>query len=274
MAKPFTEQMNSSVFRKRTSKVTAQVKARMDCPNRLKRSISLGATVRSSSTCTRTGIWEVPSSASFMLPTPKLIGNCPTMRFGFVYQGFAAGVLSAQGENRYRIVAHFPKNFPKTKAKRCMPKSNSAFRQKQNLNSTFMMVFNLQSSFPPRQSILSGDAFSCRDAAHVHTPVGAQGMNTGIQDGYNLAWKLALVLNGKADTMILETYNQERLENAKHLLQTTDRMFDIAAGSDWLLVPSHDSYAVHFSLSDSAPSVKQFLFPLISQIGIHYRGSP
>jgi len=60
-------------------------------------------------------------------------------------------------------------------------------------------------------------------------------MNTGIQDGYNLAWKLALVLNGKADTMILETYNQERLENAKHLLQTTDRMFDIAAGSDWLL---------------------------------------
>jgi len=71
-------------------------------------------------------------------------------------------------------------------------------------------------------------------------------MNTGIQDGYNLAWKLALVLNGKAD--ILETYNQERLENAKHLLQTTDRMFDIAAGSDWLLVPSHDSYAVHFPI--------------------------
>jgi len=64
----------------------------------------------------------------------------------------------------------------------------------------------------------------------------------GIQDGYNLAWKLALVLNGKADTMILETYNQERLENAKHLLQN-HRMFDIAAGSDWLLVPSHDSYA-------------------------------
>lgn len=61
-------------------------------------------------------------------------------------------------------------------------------------------------------------------------------MNTGIQDGYNLAWKLALVLSGKADTTILETYNEERLENAKHLLQTTDRAFDVAAGSNWLLV--------------------------------------
>lgn len=63
------------------------------------------------------------------------------------------------------------------------------------------------------------------DAAHVHTPVGAQGMNTGIQDGYNLTWKLAFVLNGKADETILQTYTTERLENAKHFLQTTDRMF-------------------------------------------------
>jgi len=106
--------------------------------------------------------FEVPSSAS--LPTPKLIGNLRCA--GLFIQGFAAGVLSAQGENRYRIVGTFPKNFPKTKAKRCMPKSNSAFRQKQNLNSTFMMSngFQLTKFIPPRQSILSGDAFlpGCR----------------------------------------------------------------------------------------------------------------
>ncbi len=99
-------------------------------------------------------------------------------------------------------------------------------------------------------------------------------MNTGIQDGYNLAWKLALVLDGKADETILETYNQERLENAKHLLQTTDRMFQVAAGSQWLLaflrttvLPFIFPYIIRF-----AP-VKKFLFPLLSQIGIRYRHS-
>jgi 2-polyprenyl-6-methoxyphenol hydroxylase-like FAD-dependent oxidoreductase len=60
-------------------------------------------------------------------------------------------------------------------------------------------------------------------------------MNTGIQDAYNLAWKLAFVLQGKANAKILETYNAELLENAENLLKTTDRMFNLAAGSDWLL---------------------------------------
>src|SRR5262249_9711071 len=44
----------------------------------------------------------------------------------------------------------------------------------------------------------AGLSFLAGDSAHIHTPAGAQGMNTGIQDGYNLAWKLALVIRGKA----------------------------------------------------------------------------
>jgi len=214
----------------------------MDCPNRLKRSISLGATVRKVQFDLNLGNLR---AHLFMLPTPKLIGNRPTS-FRFVYPRIRCWCSFRKGETAIGLWAHFPKNFPKTKAKRCMPKSNSAFRQKQNLNSTFMMSNGFQlTKFIPVSQFFQGDAFSCRDAAHVHTPVGAQGMNTGIQDGYNLAWKLALVLNGKADTMILETYNQERLENAKHLLQTTDRMFDIA-GRTGCSRSSHDSYAVHF----------------------------
>jgi hypothetical protein len=97
-------------------------------------------------------------------------------------------------------------------------------------------------------------------------------MNTGIQDSYNLAWKLALVLRGKADGKILETYNEERLENAKNLLQTTDRMFQVAAGSEWFLsfvrmnvLPSIAKYLL------ALDPVKNFIFPLISQIGINYR---
>jgi hypothetical protein len=121
---------------------------------------------------------------------------------------------------------------------------------------------------------LKGRCLLAGDAAHVHTPVGAQGMNTGIQDGYNLAWKLAFVLNGKGNEHILETYNQERLENAKHLLQTTDRMFNLAAGSNWLLAFLRMTVVpfVFLHLIRLDP-VKQFLFPLLSQIGIHYRHS-
>src|SRR5439155_4290766 len=66
----------------------------------------------------------------------------------------------------------------------------------------------------------AGRGFLAGDAAHVHTPAGAQGMNTGIQDGYNLAWKLALATRAKAGTKLLHSYNEERLENAKRLLKT------------------------------------------------------
>src|SRR5262249_46086961 len=110
------------------------------------------------------------------------------------------------------------------------------------------------------------------DAAHIHTPAGAQGMNTGIQDAYNLAWKMALVVRGEADEKLLDTYNEERLENARHLLKTTDRLFEFAAGTDWFLaflrtnvLPPVAKYIFGFD------AVKQFVFPLLSQIGIHYR---
>jgi len=186
-------------------------------------------------------------------------------------QGFAAGVLSAQSENRYRIVGTFPEEFSKDEGEALYAEIEQRIQAEAEFKLHVHDVEWFSTCSPPRQSILSGRCFLCRDAAHVHTPVGAQGMNTGIQDGYNLAWKLALVLNGKADTMILETYNQERLENAKHLLQTTDRMFDIAAGSDWLLAFLRTTVCRSFPYLIRLQTVP---LPLISQIGIHYRGSP
>jgi len=63
-----------------------------------------------------------------------------------------------------------------------------------------------------------GRVFLCGDAAHVHSPVGGQGMNTGIQDALNLAWKLGAVLKGQARPALLDSYNAERHANAKRLL--------------------------------------------------------
>ncbi len=70
-------------------------------------------------------------------------------------------------------------------------------------------------------------AFLAGDAGHVHVPVGGQGMNTGIQDAFNLSWKLAYVIRGFALPHLLDTYNAERQPVAEALLKTTDSGFRV-----------------------------------------------
>jgi hypothetical protein len=82
------------------------------------------------------------------------------------------------------------------------------------------------SNFSPRVAMVDryrvGRVFLAGDAAHVHSPAGGQGMNTGIQDAYNLGWKLALVLEGKASDQLLDTYEEERLPVARSVLRGSD----------------------------------------------------
>lgn len=66
--------------------------------------------------------------------------------------------------------------------------------------------------------------FLLGDAAHIHSPVGGQGMNTGLQDSYNLAWKLARVIRGEAKPELLETYEGERMQVAESLLRWTSQI--------------------------------------------------
>lgn len=71
--------------------------------------------------------------------------------------------------------------------------------------------------------------FLAGDAAHVHSPAGGQGMNTGIQDAYNLGWKLAAVIRG-ADTSLLDTYDEERRPVAQAVLEdSTKKMGAVVA---------------------------------------------
>ena len=73
-----------------------------------------------------------------------------------------------------------------------------------------------------------GAVFLCGDAAHVHSPAGGQGMNTGIQDAANLAWKLALVLRGYATESLLDSYERERRQVAREVVSTTHRLTRLA----------------------------------------------
>ena len=76
---------------------------------------------------------------------------------------------------------------------------------------------------------ISGDGrvFLAGDAAHVHSPVGGQGMNTGIGDAVNLAWKLAAVVSGEAAPALLDSYEPERIRFARRLVASTDRAFSL-----------------------------------------------
>ncbi len=120
----------------------------------------------------------------------------------------------------------------------------------------------------------AGRCFVLGDAAHIHSPVGAQGMNTGLQDAYNLAWKLAAVTQGRADAALLDSYEAERLPVAQRLLATTDRAFRVVVSDSWgagLLRTKVLARVAAFVLSQ--PRAQRFAFRTVSQTGIHYRGS-
>jgi 2-polyprenyl-6-methoxyphenol hydroxylase-like FAD-dependent oxidoreductase len=77
-------------------------------------------------------------------------------------------------------------------------------------------------------------AFLLGDAAHIHSPAGGQGMNTGIGDAINLAWKLAAVLGGRASDGLLDSYEAERIGFARRLVATTDRVFSFATAEGFV----------------------------------------
>jgi 2-polyprenyl-6-methoxyphenol hydroxylase-like FAD-dependent oxidoreductase len=116
--------------------------------------------------------------------------------------------------------------------------------------------------------------FLAGDAAHIHSPVGAQGMNTGLQDAYNLAWKLAFVISGQALPDLLDTYNEERIPIARSLVWTTDRVFGLTLSKNPILRFWIMSVAPRMlALILKQPTLARFVFKTISQIGIHYRAS-
>jgi 2-polyprenyl-6-methoxyphenol hydroxylase-like FAD-dependent oxidoreductase len=120
-----------------------------------------------------------------------------------------------------------------------------------------------------------GRAFLLGDAAHIHSPAGGQGMNTGIGDAINLAWKLAAVLRGRASDELLDSYEAERIGFARRLVATTDQAFTLATADGAvanllrtrvapLLIPA----VAHFE------SAREYLFRTVAQLTLNYRGGP
>jgi 2-polyprenyl-6-methoxyphenol hydroxylase-like FAD-dependent oxidoreductase len=119
-----------------------------------------------------------------------------------------------------------------------------------------------------------GRVFLVGDAAHIHSPVGGQGMNTGIGDAVNLAWKLAAVLRRRADARLLESYEPERIGFAERLVATTDRAFTFATrdGPIARLVRLEAMPALAPALLNRR-SVRRLMFRTVSQTLVDYRKS-
>jgi 2-polyprenyl-6-methoxyphenol hydroxylase-like FAD-dependent oxidoreductase len=131
--------------------------------------------------------------------------------------------------------------------------------------STYRVHHRVASHFQKQRAFLLGDA------AHVHSPVGGQGMNTGIGDAVNLAWKLAAVLRGNCGAALLETYEPERIAFARRLVATTDRVFSFVSARGRFatqlrtrIVPRLLPFLSRFAV------LRRFLFRTISQIAIKY----
>ncbi len=125
------------------------------------------------------------------------------------------------------------------------------------------------------QQFRNGRVFLLGDAGHIHSPVGGQGMNTGIGDAVNLAWKVAAVLQHRANESILNSYEIERMSFANRLVHTTDTLFTAITSQGWsgkffrkIFFPYILPFFARFQF------IRNLQFRTVSQIEINYRNSP
>jgi 2-polyprenyl-6-methoxyphenol hydroxylase-like FAD-dependent oxidoreductase len=209
--------------------------------------------------------------ADVILESPVICKN--ELYIYMIRHGFAL-FFPMQGNGHYRIVGTLPEDLDEeidfediSESIRTQITSPVEFKKLQ-----WFSTYKVHSR--SADQLMSNRCFIAGDAAHIHTPAGGQGMNTGIQDAYNLAWKLAGVLRGELHETILKTYDTERTGNAKHLLQSTDRMFDLMSGSNSFMdLLRLTVFPYVLGLIAKNAFVKKQLFPLISQTGIAYPGS-
>jgi len=140
--------------------------------------------------------------------------------------------------------------------------------EKVNWFSTYRVHHRVALHFRDRRAFLLGDA------AHIHSPVGGQGMNTGIGDAVNLAWKIAAVLKGDASANLLDTYEPERIRFARRLVATTDRGFTLVTRRGGIarfvrtrIVP------LVVPLAFRTGAMRRLLFRTVSQTTVNYRES-
>ncbi|MDB5116075.1 MAG: hypothetical protein JWQ79_1567 [Mucilaginibacter sp.] len=211
--------------------------------------------------------------ADVELDNERLTGN--QVQLYLSKKGFA-GFFPMPENNCFRIIGNLPEGIEPKEAlqiEEILPYLNEVSAMAIRVVhikwfTTYRLHHRMAGSFRQQRCFLVGDA------AHIHSPVGGQGMNTGLQDAYNLAWKLAGVINGQLKEAVLDTYAAERMPVAKGLLETTDKIFKIIMSTGWLtmlfkqwIMPRILKYIW------SKENLRVVFFRRVSQIFINYRHS-
>ncbi|MCX2933330.1 FAD-dependent monooxygenase [Mycobacterium sp. CVI_P3] len=209
--------------------------------------------------------WKLPHGGLYAFPSPAGI--------------FAA--FSMPGENRYRIFGNFPPGPQGPSAEYSEP-THTEFQDMVDervpfpatvIKEHWVTRYRVHSRVAPRYR--DGRVFLAGDAAHVHSPAGAQGMNTGIQDAYNLGWKLAMVERGLAEQSLLDSYQAERHPVGEQLLMTTDRLFSVFGGHKPLARLARGRVApLLFRRVLNRAWIRRRFVGLLAQLRLHYPDSP
>jgi 2-polyprenyl-6-methoxyphenol hydroxylase-like FAD-dependent oxidoreductase len=189
-------------------------------------------------------------------------------------QGFL-GFFPMPGQDHYRIVGIVPPHLvdrPELAFEDIRPEVER-YSDMRVTEMFWLSTYNVHHRVA--QAFRCGRVFLLGDAGHLHSPVGGQGMNTGLMDATNLGWKVAAVLKGEADERLLASYEPERLPFAHLLVNTTDRVFSaVATSSLWVRLLRSVVVPAVFTMIARLPQVRRSLFGLISQTRINYHDSP
>src|SRR6202047_1658876 len=174
--------------------------------------------------------------------------------------------LFPMGGEHFRLIASNPLSKPSKNAEPSLDELQRIYDQRSHIPARFHDLtwsswFRINSRMVSRLKV--GRLLLGGDAAHIHSPAGAQGMNTGIQDMINLAWKLALVLKGQAPPALLDTYEHERLPVIRDVLAHTEGMTNVIA-SEKQVGP----------WAQEAGKVQDTMATRMGQLAIGYRNSP
>ncbi|MGH7801299.1 MAG: FAD-dependent monooxygenase [Thermodesulfobacteriota bacterium] len=193
--------------------------------------------------------------------------------FFFTSLGIMA-VIPMHGDKRYRLIATRDKSSAKDYQDPTLEEMQNILKARVHMHAeigdpVWLSGFRLHRRIVPKLRV--GRVFLAGDAAHIHSPAGGQGMNTGIQDTFNLAWKLALVIKGVGRSILLDSYHQERHPVAKAVLRGTDLLFRTFLGNNPMVIKSLRIIA---PLLLHREWVQRRVRNIVSELEINYRRSP
>ena len=190
---------------------------------------------------------------------------------GFISDKGILVCIPMRGEQRYRLITLREKENPNEPTlqefqsiiKKLGPKGMEISEP------TWLIRFKLHHRMAA--AMKKGPVFIAGDASHIHSPVGGQGMNTGIQDAYNLAWKLAKVIKEESLPVLLDSYNEERHPVGKKIIMFTDVIFKSILSRNPFILKAR-AFVAPMVLKQKWISDK--VMKTASQLNINYRHSP